>query len=93
MNTESLAALAEKKLEMCTGALRDFRATHLALFKKMGIKLPKNRSEALDLYLELAQKGYFNKKEKYDDMALAEIGGIMISSLEPKPSEKFKSLS
>lgn len=60
--------------------------------KKMDIKLPKNRSEALDLYLELAQKGYFDKDKKYNDMALAEIGGIMISSLDPKPSEKFQSL-
>lgn len=38
MNTESLVALTEKKLEMSTGALRDFRATHLELFKMSGIK-------------------------------------------------------
>lgn len=38
MNNETLAALAEKKLEMVTGGLRDFRHTHLELFKKQGLK-------------------------------------------------------
>lgn len=38
MNTLSLADLALKKLEMATGGLRDFRLTHLELFKKEGLK-------------------------------------------------------
>src|SRR6478609_2094218 len=38
MNTQSLATLAEKKLEMVTGGLRDFRLTNLELFKKEGLK-------------------------------------------------------
>lgn len=38
MNTETLADLALKKLEMVTGGLRDFRMTHLELFKKSALK-------------------------------------------------------
>ena len=38
MNTESLADLALKKLEMVTGGLKDFRMTHLELFKQSGLK-------------------------------------------------------
>jgi Fe-S cluster assembly protein SufD len=38
MNNENLAILAEQNLAMSTGVLKDFRATHLELFKKQGIK-------------------------------------------------------
>lgn len=38
MNKEALATLAEKKMESSTGALRDFKMTHLSLFKDQGIK-------------------------------------------------------
>jgi Fe-S cluster assembly protein SufD len=38
MNTENLVALAEKKISMSTGSIKDFMATHLELFKKEGIK-------------------------------------------------------
>lgn len=38
MNKESLAAHAEKKIEMSSGNLKDFQLTHLAQFKNNGIK-------------------------------------------------------
>jgi len=37
MNKEALATLAEKKLGLRTGALSDFRLTHLELFKQQGL--------------------------------------------------------
>lgn len=37
MNNEALATLAEKKLDSATGGLKDFRQTHLEVFKKNGI--------------------------------------------------------
>lgn len=37
MNTEALAQLAEKKLIGSTGGLKDFRQTHLEVFKKSGL--------------------------------------------------------
>ena len=37
MNNEALTTLIEKKLDMSTGGLRDFRATHLEVFKKNGL--------------------------------------------------------
>jgi Fe-S cluster assembly protein SufD len=41
MNTETLASLAEKKLDTATGALSDYRLTHLEVFKKQGL-VPKD---------------------------------------------------
>lgn len=38
MNIETLSALAGKNIEMSDGILKDFRKTHLALFKKNGMK-------------------------------------------------------
>lgn len=37
MNTEALAALAEKKLDTVAGALSDYRQTHLEIFKQKGL--------------------------------------------------------
>jgi len=34
--------------------------------QKMGVKLPKNRSEVLDLYLDLAKKGYFDRNKVFN---------------------------
>lgn len=38
MNIDTLAAIAEKKLDMATGGLRDFRSTHLEAFRENGLK-------------------------------------------------------
>ena len=38
MNLETLTAFAEKEIKGRTGSLKDFQATHLALFKKEGLK-------------------------------------------------------
>ena len=39
MNNEALATLAEKKLETVTGGLKDFRQTHLEVFKKSPLEV------------------------------------------------------
>lgn len=44
MNNEALAGLAEKKLDAVTGGLKDFRLTHLEVFKKspLEVKTPED---------------------------------------------------
>jgi Fe-S cluster assembly protein SufD len=37
MNTDALAEMAEKKMALTNGGIKDFRETHLALFKKKGL--------------------------------------------------------
>ena len=54
MKQEQLAQIASDKLASLTGALKDFRATHLELFKKEGLKLDQEgyKFTALAKFLE-----------------------------------------
>lgn len=39
MNNDALATIAEKKIDMSTGGLRDFRMAHLEIFKQKGLEV------------------------------------------------------